>query len=261
MRSTTTPPSSVPRTVGPRAVRGASAGTAATFFALAFHLLADGAAPSPLAILAPLGASILVGVLLAGHRLSLGRLALTVTAAQVLFHVLFVLGAPSAPRTPHAPHGGGPHAALAVPAVPLAHPMPAGHTGHVDPVDPAAPVVQMADATHAGHAHGDVAMIAAHLAAALLTLVLLHRGERALERVRAWAGARLARWADLLAGAVAVAPEGPTAEHARDLAPLPFGFRPGVCPAAAPRRGPPPGTSRTPMTAVPARSPAPPDES
>ncbi|WP_135849316.1 hypothetical protein [Serinibacter arcticus] len=258
---TTTPPSSAPRSVAPRVVRGTSAGTAATLFALAFHLLADGAAPSPLAILAPLGASVLVGVLLAGHRLSLGRLALTVTAAQVLFHVLFVLGAPSAPRTPHAPHAGGPHAA---PAAPLTHPMPAGHTGHVDPVASVAPVVGMADATHtahAGHAHGDVAMIAAHLAAALLTLVLLHRGERALERVRAWADARLSRWADLLTGAVAVAPEGRTAGRARDLAPLPFGFRPGVCPAAAPRRGPPPGTPRTPMTAVPARSRAPPDES
>lgn len=253
MRSmTTTPPSSAPRSVAPRVVRGTSAGTAATLFALTFHLLADGAAPSPLAILAPLGASVLVGVLLAGHRLSLGRLALTVTAAQVLFHVLFVLG------VPRAPHAGGIHAALAVPPT---HPVPAGHTGHVDAVASVAPVVGVPDVTHAGHAHGDVAMVAAHLAAALLTLVLLHRGERALERVRAWADARLARWADLLAGAVAVAPEGRTAGSERVLAPLPFGFRPGVCPAAAPRRGPPPGTSRTPMTVVPARSRAPPDES
>lgn len=47
MRSMTTT-----RPLVPRLVSGTAAGTAATFFALAFHLLADGAAPAPLALLA-----------------------------------------------------------------------------------------------------------------------------------------------------------------------------------------------------------------
>lgn len=233
MRSMTTT-----RPLVPRLVRGTAAGTAATFFALAFHLLADGAAPTPLALLTPLAASVLVGVVLAGRSLSLARLAATVTAAQVLFHVLFVLGASA-------------H------AMPTSHAVPTGHAGHAAPVDLAPDAV--ADAALAGHAHGDLAMITAHLAAALLTIVLLHRGERALERVRAWADARLTRWNHLLTAAVPAIRTTPS-DGGATAAPTPLGFLPGVCPAAAPRRGPPSRAPRTPMTGTSARSRAPPDD-
>ncbi len=251
MRSMTTT-----RPLVPRLVRGTAAGTAATFFALAFHLLADGATPAPLALLTPLVASVLVGVVLAGRSLSLARLAATVTAAQVLFHVLFVLGASAPHAVPtHAPAGSS--GAPVSHAMPTSLAVPTGHAGHAAPVDLAPDAV--ADAALAGHAHGDLAMITAHLAAALLTIVLLHRGERALERVRAWADARLTRWTHLLTAAVPAIRTTPS-DGGATAAPTPLGFLPGVCPAAAPRRGPPSRAPRTPMTGTSARSRAPPDD-
>lgn len=77
-------------------VRALSAASAATFTALLSHLAGGGAAPDPLGVIVPLLLSLLVCSLLAGRRLSLPRLAISVVASQALFHGAFVLGAPGA---------------------------------------------------------------------------------------------------------------------------------------------------------------------
>lgn len=126
-------------------VRGLLAGAVATTFALLLHLAAGGTMPAAPGFLLPLGLSLLVGVLLSGRRLSVVRLAATAVASQVLFHSLFVLGTAPAAGMSHAHHGG---------------PAPAPELlGGPDP------------------------MVVAHLTAAALTTVVLHRGETLLGAV------------------------------------------------------------------------------
>lgn len=130
------------------ALRGVVAASAATFVALFSHVAGGGAVPGFLGILAPLTLSTTVCVLLAGRRLSVVRLALSVSASQFLFHSLFVLGTPAVGGGAHSHHGH--HAASLL-----------GSSGTL--VRP----------------EGD-AMWLAHLLAAIMTIALLHRGERVL---------------------------------------------------------------------------------
>ncbi len=125
----------------------------AIFVALAGHVTAGGAMPGPLGILVPWVLSFMVCVLLAGRRLSVTRLTLSVAVSQFLFHVLFVLGTitPTASAAPHV-HGG-----------PLVLPDAAGV--------PAAVVA-------------DGGMWVGHVFAALITVAALHRGERLLIGLR-----------------------------------------------------------------------------
>lgn len=138
-----------------RLARGAAAGVLSTVLALLFHLAAGGPVPGLLGVVAPLVLSVLVAVHLSGRRLSPARLALSALAGQVIFHTLFVLG--SLPFDV-----GGP-----------------GHGHHTT----SAPAV----AADPHLAHGGEGMWAAHLAAAALTTVLLHRGELLLAELRALA--------------------------------------------------------------------------
>lgn len=82
-----------------RVARGSIAAAFATTVALFSHVLAGGAMPGALGLVVPLVLSVMVCVLLAGRRLSLVRLSVAVALSQLLFHTLFVLGAPHAATT------------------------------------------------------------------------------------------------------------------------------------------------------------------
>lgn len=119
--------------------------------------------PGPLGILIPWLLSLMISVLLAGRKLSLTRLSLSVAASQFLFHALFMLGTitPSGSAVPHV-HGaplvlpeGGSAAAAAVSA--------------------------------------DGAMWLGHAIAVIVTVAAMHRGERMLVALRELA-TRLVRW-------------------------------------------------------------------
>ncbi|REJ03853.1 hypothetical protein DY023_16125 [Microbacterium bovistercoris] len=137
----------------PAVIRGFAAASTATFVALAAHVTAGGAMPGTLGILVPWMLSLMVCVLLAGRKLSALRLSVSVLVSQFLFHVLFVLGL----LTPTGITGGHVHGA------PLQLPETTGLTVQVI---------------------ADGGMWIGHAAAALLTILALHRGERMLLGMR-----------------------------------------------------------------------------
>lgn len=146
----------------PAVVRGFAAASLATFAALAGHVTGGGQMPGPLGILVPWLFSFMVCVLLAGRKLSVIRLSISVTISQLLFHVLFVLGTiePSGTAVGHV-HGA-----------PLVLSGGAGVTEAV-----------VADGT----------MWGGHLLAAIVTVLVAHRGERMLLTLRALA-IQVIRW-------------------------------------------------------------------
>lgn len=144
-----------------RVVRGSAAASGATFVALLSHVAGGGAMPGWLGIAVPLVLSVMIATLLAGRRMSVWRLALTVAFSQALFHVLFVVGT-GGQAVAVAAHD---HAAPAVLPVAEAIAMPW----------PAATMWLM------------------HGVAAVVTTLLLHRGERAARHL--WETALLlGRW-------------------------------------------------------------------
>lgn len=146
----------------------------ATFAALAGHMTGGGQMPGLLGILVPWVFSFMICVLLAGRKLSIIRLSVSVAISQFLFHMLFVLGTitPSGSATPHV-HGA-----------PLV--LPAGDG--------------VADAVVA-----DGAMWFGHLAAVIVTVVALHRGERVLLALRDLA-VQAVRWVQRRVDAVLISP-------------------------------------------------------
>lgn len=126
-----------------RVARGSVAGAFATAVAAVAHGLADGAAPSTLAIVVGLVFATLLGTLAIGRRRSIPRLVIVAGGSQVAFHLVF------ASLTPGTATVVGHHA-----------------TGMI-----AAP------ATH--HAV-DPTMWAAHAVALVATIVFLRRAESAL---------------------------------------------------------------------------------
>lgn len=130
--------------------------------------------PGPLGIVVPWMLSFMVCVLLAGRRLSAIRLSVSVVVSQFLFHLLFVLGTvtPSGIAAPHV-HG----APLVLPAT----------TGIPDAVVT------------------DGSMWVGHVAAALITIVALHRGERLLLGLRDLAQQSV-RWVQRRVAAITLAP-------------------------------------------------------
>lgn len=119
------------------------------------HVAAGGAVPGWLGVAVPWVLAAMVCTVLAGRALSLWRLTIAVVLSQTLFHTLFVLGT----VTPGAAISGHVHGAAAAPA------------GQATAAAPAP----------------DLAMWASHLAAAVLTIVVLHRGEAAVRRLLALA--------------------------------------------------------------------------
>lgn len=161
----------------PAVLRGFVASSLATFAALAGHMTGGGQMPGLLGILVPWVFSFMICVLLAGRKLSVIRLSISVAASQVLFHALFVLGTitPSGNTAPHV-HGA-----------PLVLPVGTGTAG-------------VADAMVA-----DGAMWFGHLVALIVTVVALHRGERVLLALRDLAVLAV-RWLQQRVNAVLVSP-------------------------------------------------------
>lgn len=148
----------------PRVARGLVAASVATFVALLSHVAGGGAMPGWLGIVVPWVLSVFVCTLLAGRRLSVFRLSLSVTLSQVLFHGLFVLGAADAGAVTA---GGHHHGAITL--APLS-----GET--------------------TAALYADAAMWGWHVLAAVVTVAALHRGERVLAALRTLAGELVAWW-------------------------------------------------------------------
>ncbi len=159
----------------PAVIRGFAAATLSIFIALAGHVTGGGEMPGPLGLLAPWLLSLMLCVLLAGRKLSLIRLGLSVGASQLLFHTLFVLGTITPSKTPR-PHVHG---------MPQALPEASG----------VLPEVVAADGS----------MWVGHAVAAALTIAALHWGERLVLAIRDLA-AQAVRWLHRRAVAVVVAP-------------------------------------------------------
>ncbi len=190
-----------------RVLRGSVAASVATFIALMSHVAGGGGVPGWLGVAVPWVLSVAICTVLAGRALSLARLSAGVILSQLLFHGLFVLGAvdPAAASTPGHHHGE----ALALSAESLGVPLAA------DPL-----------------------MWIAHGIAAVITIAMLHRGERALVALLNLA-ARLGSWVRraVTRALTPLAPvgTGPRVAIATVDAPTPLGLRVG----AVRRRGPP----------------------
>ncbi|WP_240372493.1 hypothetical protein [Brevibacterium zhoupengii] len=139
-----------------RSLRGTAAAVFATFVALASHMIGGGELPSAMGVLVPLALSMLVCVLLAGRRLSLLRLSLSVLVSQSLFHLLFSVFTPMAGS--HSP-------ANALERHAMHHSGPEAMSGSAS------------DAGASMHAHASPGMLLAHLVAAVLTIAMIYWSE------------------------------------------------------------------------------------
>lgn len=202
-----------------RLVRALAVALVVVALAAGGHVLAGGAAPSPLLLGAGGVAVLLAATVLAGRRLSGTRIVALLGLGQAGLHTLLALSP-------------APACAAGVPAA------VSGHAGHsVQGVGDAASVATGLCATAGGHAHagdallaGGTVMLAAHVAATALTAVLLLHGERALWSLWGWLlpAVRVVRAVPL-----PVFPRLPRPEAALRVAPRP------VLLDAASRRGPP----------------------
>ncbi|MGP9682468.1 hypothetical protein [Brachybacterium sp. AOP3-A1-3] len=155
-----------------RLLRGGVAATLATLVALGGHLTGGGAMPSWLGIALPWWLSVAACTVLAGTRFSLPRMLTAVLASQALFHGLFMAGTPGDPSVQmvdppgsHLGHGAH-HAGASAAAADLPH---AAHESSQG--------VGLA-AEHALHGSGgDLRMLLWHVIAAVVTALVLHRGE------------------------------------------------------------------------------------
>lgn len=149
-----------------RALHGSLAASFATFVALTSHMTAGGALPTAMGVVVPLVLSALVCVLLAGRRLSLSRLSLSVLASQSLFHLLFSVFTPMTGS--HSP-------ANALERHTMHHSGSAGMSGSMPHAMSGA--VPSPDAGAAMHAHTSPGMLLAHLVAAVLTIAMIYWAE------------------------------------------------------------------------------------
>lgn len=202
-----------------RGARGILAASAATLVALASHVAGGGDVPGWLGVLVPWVLSLPVCTALVARRLSLPRLAISVAASQLLFHLLFQLGTPAGALQPATQGGPGAHAA---------------HGAHAG----------MAQLTTSGAQlqpellHGGPLMWLWHGVAAVVTVVVLYRGELLLARLREL-GVRMAAWL-LRRWAVAVVVHAfvtPVRTLVRAATFLPLHPAPQLAPLC--RRGPP----------------------
>ncbi|GAA2186916.1 hypothetical protein GCM10009786_09600 [Leucobacter alluvii] len=139
-----------------RTSRGLVVAAIASFIAVFSHAVADGGSVPVLGLLLALVFSAPVCIALAGRRLSWTRLALAVGASQFAFHGLLSLGL-----------GGGSFAL--------------GAGGHQHELVQSAQVLPFGGAEAAVHLeHGGHAMWIAHACAAVLTVLAIGVGERAL---------------------------------------------------------------------------------
>jgi hypothetical protein len=152
-----------------RFARGWLAAGFATFVAAFFHAASGGDAPSTAGVSLALAFSGIACIALAGRRLSVWRLAVSVVLSQFLFHTLFGLG-----------HGAGTGTGSGTGTAGVGH----SHLMHVD--------IGTLVGPGAGHTHSmpptDPWMWAGHATAALVTIAALRYGELAF-----WSLYRIAR--------------------------------------------------------------------
>lgn len=198
------------------AARGSVAAVSSTLIALASHLAAGGQMPGLLGVVAPLVLSLLVCVAWSGRRLSLVSLSGSVLASQVVFHLLFAIGAPSGTPMLHGA-GAGIHA---------------GHQGAIVPTTVAA----VGQTGHPG-THTDATMWLWHALAGTVTVLVLHRGELLLRDLLAQtrrAAAHLFRSPGAVGAGIVPAPSSRLCVPCANLA---FHLGPGLSPLR--RRGAP----------------------
>lgn len=148
--------SSLPRQA--RAVKALLVAVLSTLVALVSHVLAGGSVPGMPGVLVPLVLSLVVCLPLSGRLLSLPQLVMSVLASQLLFHWLFVLGSTS-------------------PGVRVVEDHRAGHGVHHTEMI----VALGAGADPGAHAsHSEGWMWAGHVIAAIVTILLIRRGEMAV---------------------------------------------------------------------------------
>lgn len=200
-----------------RFVRGWLTASFAVFVAALSHVVAGGAAPGPVSLVLALAFSGMVCVVLAGKSLSLWRSSVSVGFSQVVLHALFGLV------------GGAASPILT-------------SSGHHGPVTLSTGTMARADSmgmSLAGSSGVDVWMWAAHGVAAVLTIVAVHRGEKAfwlLVDLTASGLAGVLRWSGDLAPIFGRFVRVPLVA-ADAFVPSPF----GVLRSCLTRRGPPAG--------------------
>ncbi|MCU1526390.1 MAG: hypothetical protein JWP75_153 [Frondihabitans sp.] len=152
---------------------GAVAGISVAIAAVS-HVAGGGATPGVLGVVIALTMAVLASIVLAGRALSLPRLSISVVISQVVFHIVFSLGA----NLPTPATGSQPVGMLGMV-------MSGGHTvGLPDLSSPrAAAALEMSSAQ----------MWLGHAVAAVLTIIVLRYGERSFWRLVQLASARLAR--------------------------------------------------------------------
>ncbi|MDI2098270.1 hypothetical protein [Ruicaihuangia caeni] len=148
--------------------RGLLAATLAVLTAALSHGIADGAAPSVLALVLGLAGAALVSVPLAGRKLSWAALVAAVVLSQAIFHGLFTLFGPQ-----HSYVTGS-----------AARASTQNHAHHlVTLADLGATQGAAVSAVDAHAGHDDAVMWVAHLAAAVVTVLALRHGESTLWRL------------------------------------------------------------------------------
>lgn len=160
-----------------RLARGGLVATLATAIALGGHLLGGGGLPALLGTLLAWGLSATLTSAVAGHRLSLWRLTISVMVSQVLFHALFMIGGlgvvGAAPTGHHHVGAGG---LATTPTVHADHAEHAAHAAH------AGSTGSLGTVGHLLLGSATPLMAAGHLLATILTVVAIHVGERMLFR-------------------------------------------------------------------------------
>jgi hypothetical protein len=198
---------------GVRVARGLTAAGVAVFVAAFSHAASGGGAPGGVGLALALALSAVVCVVLARRRLSVTALTISVLISQFALHLLFGVGAASSS------------------GVLLTQ---TGHHGHI-----ALTTVTDAGAMPAHPGHDSGWMWMGHAVAAVLTIALLHRGERTLRDLLAVARSRV----EVLWTLVRIAFVEPVpARSQRRPAGLPVVDLlrdPGVLLGSHPRRGPP----------------------
>lgn len=203
---------------GLRVVRGLVVATLSVTIAAFSHVAGGGMEPGVLGTVLALAFAILASIALSARAVSVVPLAISVGLSQVVFHLLFSLGA-DLPAS-----AAGTHVGM------LGMVMSGGATATLPDLG--------GSTVHAMEGMSDARMWAGHLAAAVLTTLLLLHGERALLTVVRLAVARLA----VVVRVLVAAP--PVLAHSVAAA---VGDRSGIrCPldvllASRPHRGPPLG--------------------
>ncbi|MFT4211520.1 MAG: hypothetical protein QM626_06560 [Microbacterium sp.] len=192
-----------------RTWRGAAAGGVATLAASVSHSVADGRPAPWLDVVLALALAVPLCVALAGARLSWIRLTVAVAVSQFAFHGLLLVGV------------GEDAGADAVP-------MP-GMAGHMDTGSLSAVVASAGTGTELHH---DAGMWVAHAIAAVVTVLAIGHGERALRALLGLSG-----W-ELVARTLDPRPL-PATAPLKTCCAEPRAPRPSVVLTARRRRGPP----------------------